>query len=222
VDTARIVALVDSAESIPALEEARVALLGKKGEITGLLKQLGGLAPEERAAFGARVNVLKQEAEARIAERKALLEARAEEDALARGWVAVTAPAEDAPRLGRLHPITLLLEEVVDHFTGLGFEVASGPEIEDEWHNFDALNVPKDHPARDMWDTFWLKPLSARKLLRTHTSPVQIRHMEANKDNLPIRVVAPGKTFRHEATDATHEAQFFQMEGQFPLEQLLN
>lgn len=112
-----------------------------------------------------------------------------------------------------MHPISETIVFAVSIFRELGFAVAEGPEMETEFYNFDALNIPADHPARDMWDTFWLKPLNARKLLRTHTSPVQIRYMEAHKNELPIRIIAPGKTFRHEATDATHEAQFFQMEG---------
>ncbi len=112
---------------------------------------------------------------------------------------------------GSLHPISLVLLEINKIFSELGFTIASGPEIETEFYNFDALNIPEHHPARDMWDTFWLKPLNARKLLRTHTSPVQVRYMEKNKP--PIRIIAPGKVFRHEATDATHEAQFYQLEG---------
>jgi phenylalanyl-tRNA synthetase alpha chain len=114
-----------------------------------------------------------------------------------------------------LHPITQVTREIYNIFKDIGFDIAEGPEIETEYYNFDTLNVPADHPARDMWDTFWLKPLSDRKLLRTHTSPVQIRYMETHKptkDN-PIRIIAPGKVFRNEATDATHEAQFFQLEG---------
>jgi phenylalanyl-tRNA synthetase alpha chain len=109
------------------------------------------------------------------------------------------------------HPITGMIREINTIFGELGFTFAEGPEIETEHYNFDALNVPKDHPARDMWDTFWLKPLSAGKLLRTHTSPVQVRYMEAHKP--PIRIIAPGKVYRHEATDMTHEAQFYQIEG---------
>ncbi|MFO0718413.1 MAG: phenylalanine--tRNA ligase subunit alpha [Candidatus Paceibacterota bacterium] len=112
---------------------------------------------------------------------------------------------------GHLHPITIITKEIISIFDEMGFSVANGPEIENEHYNFDALNIPAHHPARDMWDTFWLKPLNARQLLRTHTSPVQIRHMESNKP--PIRIIAPGKVFRHEATDATHEAQFYQIEG---------
>lgn len=124
--------------------------------------------------------------------------------------------------VGHYHPITHLNRHMEDIFSDLYFTVVDGPEIEDEWHNFDALNIPAEHPARDMWDTFWLKPRNAGKLLRTHTSPVQIRYMEQHSELLtdneqdvsaPIRIVAPGKVFRNEATDATHEAQFYQIEG---------
>ena len=119
----------------------------------------------------------------------------------------VTAPAGSRP-LGRLHPITLLMEEVIDHFTGLGFEVATGPEIEDEFHNFDALNIPKDHPARDVWDTFYT---DRREIPRTHTSSVQVRTMLSRRP--PFRIVAPGRCFRRDAVDATHSANFHQVEG---------
>ena len=113
--------------------------------------------------------------------------------------------------IGHRHPITTLIEESAAIFPQLGFSFIEGPEVETERYNFDALNIPEHHPSRDMWDTFWLLPLSARTLLRTHTSPVQIRHMEKNEP--PLRIISPGKVFRHEATDATHEAQFFQIEG---------
>lgn len=112
---------------------------------------------------------------------------------------------------GHIHPISQVIRDASRIFSEMGFEVASGPEIEDEYHNFDALNIPTDHPARDMWDTFWLMPENMKRLLRTHTSPVQIRFAESHEP--PFRIIAPGKTFRHEATDATHEAQFFQLEG---------
>lgn len=112
---------------------------------------------------------------------------------------------------GHIHPINHIIRQSGDIFRELGFAIATGPEVETEHYNFDALNIPAYHPARDMWDTFWLKPENSRKLLRTHTSPVQVRYAESNKP--PIRIIVPGKTFRHEATDATHEAQFFQLEG---------
>lgn len=112
---------------------------------------------------------------------------------------------------GHLHPLTHIIQKTNDIFHGMGFSVADGPEIETEHYNFDTLNIPAHHPARDMWDTFWLKPEESRKLLRTHTSPVQVRHAETHTP--PIRIIVPGKVFRHEATDATHEAQFYQLEG---------
>lgn len=112
---------------------------------------------------------------------------------------------------GHLHPISIITREIFDIFKDIGFDIATGPEIEEEYYNFDTLNIPANHPARDMWDTFWLKPLDGRKLLRTHTSPVQVRYME--KHQPPIKIIAPGKVFRSEATDATHEAQFYQLEG---------
>ncbi len=118
---------------------------------------------------------------------------------------------EAKENLGHLHPLTLVTNRISEIFTEMGFAIADGPEIESEFYNFDALNIPEHHPARDMWDTFWLKPLNARKLLRTHTSPVQVRYMESHKP--PIRIIAPGKVYRHEATDLTHETQFYQIEG---------
>ena len=117
----------------------------------------------------------------------------------------------DSQNSGHIHPLNQIIQRTGQIFRELGFAVASGSEIETEFYNFDALNIPAHHPARDMWDTFWLKPESARRLLRTHTSPVQVRYAESHKP--PIRIIVPGKTFRHEATDATHEAQFFQLEG---------
>lgn len=206
-DPARIAELVDAALDLASLEDARVRLLGKKGEITALMKDLGSLPPAERAALGASVNVLKLDAQARIDARRAVLETLAERAELDAGWLDVTAPVS-AHRPGRLHPITLLLEEVIDHFTGLGFEVMSGPEIEDEWHNFDALNIPKDHPARDVWDTFYT---DQREIPRTHTSSVQIRTLSSRKP--PLRIIAPGRVYRNESIDATHHASFNQVEG---------
>ena len=122
----------------------------------------------------------------------------------------ITAPGKK-PIIGNLHPLTLIKRKVVEIFQAMGFSVIEGPEIETEWYNFDALNIPKDHPARDMWDTFWLKPESSKLLLRTHTSPVQIRFMEKNQP--PLRIIVPGSVFRHEATDARHEFQLYQIEG---------
>jgi phenylalanyl-tRNA synthetase alpha chain len=132
-----------------------------------------------------------------------------------KNWIDISVPGK-RPEYGHLHPLTLLNRKVAEIFLSMGFEIAEGPEVEDEWHNFDALNIPENHPSRDMWDTFWLRQKPAKKskeklLLRTHTSPVQIRYMEANEP--PIRIIAPGRVFRYEATDATHETQFYQLEG---------
>ena len=194
-------------EDLVALEEFRLRWMGKKGEITALLKTLGAVPAEERAARGAAINALRDVAQSSWEARKGVLDQAAEVAALDAGWIDVTAPSQERPP-GRLHPITLLLEEVIDHFTGLGFEVASGPEIEDEFHNFDALNIPKDHPARDVWDTFYT---DRREIPRTHTSSVQIRAMQTRKP--PIRVISPGRVFRNETIDATHHASFNQVEG---------
>lgn len=204
---ATIAAEAAACSDLPALEDFRLRWLGKKGEITALLKTLGSVPPEDRAARGASINVLKDAAQAAWDARKRRLDQAAEDATLDAGWTDVTAPAAGRP-LGRLHPITLLLEEVIDHFTGLGFEVATGPEIEDEFHNFDALNIPKDHPARDVWDTFYT---DRREIPRTHTSSVQIRAMQTRKP--PIRVISPGRVFRNETIDATHHASFNQVEG---------
>ncbi|MBM4393375.1 MAG: phenylalanine--tRNA ligase subunit alpha [Deltaproteobacteria bacterium] len=208
IDSAQIAAAIEAADSLATLEEARVRLLGKKGEISGLMKEIGALTPADRAAFGQKVNALRDEAQSRLDSRKAMLEARAEAERLAAGWIDVTAPSPTSRDIGRFHPITLLLEEVIDHFTGLGFSVASGPEIEDEFHNFDALNIPKDHPARDVWDTFYT---TEREIPRTHTSSVQIRTLMSQKP--PLRIIAPGRVFRNETIDATHHASFNQVEG---------
>jgi len=124
-------------------------------------------------------------------------------------WIDVSAPGKKAEQ-GHIHPISQVTKKITDIFSGMGFEIAEGPEMESEWYNFDALNIPADHPARDLWDTFWIKN-KKNYVLRTHTSNVQIRYME--KNNPPIRIIAPGRVFRYEATDATHEAQFHQLEG---------
>jgi len=198
-----------SAEDLGSLDEIRVAYLGKKGEVKALLKQTGALPPEERAGWGSQVNALRDALESQLAAHKEHLE-RAKADAdLAKGWLDPSLPPQSQGS-GKLHPITRLLAEVIDHFHGLGFSVASGPEIEDEWHNFDALNIPADHPARDVWDTFYL---DTGEVPRTHTSSVQIRTLENHAP--PLRIIAPGKCFRNETIDATHLACFNQVEGLF-------
>ena len=192
-----------------SLDELRVAYLGKKGEVKALLKQTGTLPPEERAGFVQQVNALKNELEDALGEQRTRLEEARENAELAQGWLDPTLPRQSVGA-GRLHPITRLLSEVIDHFHGLGYSVASGPEIEDTWHNFDALNIPADHPARDVWDTFYL---TSGQVPRTHTSSVQIRTLESQTP--PLRIIAPGKCFRNETIDATHLACFNQVEGLF-------
>jgi len=204
-------AAVASADSSQALEEVRIAALGKKGSITAMMKGLGGLDPEERKAAGQALNVLKTEIADAIDARKADL-VDAELDArLADETLDVTLPIRPEES-GRIHPISQTIEEVVAILGEMGFTVAEGPSIEDDWHNFTALNIPPDHPARQEHDTFYLPGQGEddRTVLRTHTSPVQIRTMEAGEP--PIRIIVPGRTYRFDY-DATHSPMFHQVEG---------
>jgi phenylalanyl-tRNA synthetase alpha chain len=188
------------------LDELRVRLLGRKGEITALLKSLGGMDPEQRRSFGQAVNAAKNEVAELIAARRGEIEARALEDKLASERVDVTLPGRGEER-GGLHPVTRAMQRIIDLFAHLGFEVATGPEVEDDYHNFESLNFPPHHPARAMHDTFYF---GDGRLLRTHTSPVQIRAMQ--KHGAPIRIIAPGKVFRSDY-DQTHSPMFHQVEG---------
>jgi len=190
------------------LERFRVAYLGRKeGKLNAVLRSLKDLPEEERRVVGPRANALRQYLEQKIEEKVRDLESAGLSDGEGER-IDVTAPAKRLSR-GHLHPMTQLMQKAIVIFSSMGFGVVSGPEVETEYYNFDALNVPKDHPARDMQDTFWLDVPGL--LLRTQTSPVQIRYMEKHKP--PFRMIAPGKVFRNEATDATHEAQFYQLEG---------
>jgi phenylalanyl-tRNA synthetase alpha chain len=195
------------------LEAWRIRYLGRKGSLTRVLRSLAALPLEQRRGLGARANELKASLEAALAGRKADLE-RERALSLASKGLDVTLPGAPV-RLGRLHITTQILEEICDIFTSMGFQIAEGPAVESEYYNFEALNMPADHPARDMFATLWLDFRTERgdklMLLRTHTSPVQIRVME--KSRPPIRVIAPGRVFRYEATDATHEWMFYQVEG---------
>ena len=202
---------VSAAASLEILEAARVEALGRKGRITEMMKALGRLPPEERRERGAALNRLKEEIAAGIEARKAEL-ARAELDRrLAAERIDVTLPVRPEAD-GRIHPISQTMDELVAIFGEMGFAVAEGPDIEDDWHNFTALNIPEEHPARQEMDTFYLseRPDGARPVLRTHTSPVQIRTMQAARP--PIRIIAPGRTFRSDS-DATHSPMFHQIEG---------
>ncbi|MGB0958000.1 MAG: phenylalanine--tRNA ligase subunit alpha, partial [Litorivicinus sp.] len=181
---------VASAESVEALESIRVQYLGKKGELTAQLKALGKMEPEARKAAGQLVNVAKQAVEAAIGERKALLTAQALQAQLAAETIDVTLPGRNR-NPGSAHPVSKTMERMQQFFASVGYSVAEGPEIEDDWHNFEALNIPSHHPARAMHDTFYFPD---GQLLRTHTSPVQIRAML--KQGAPIRVIAPGRVYR--------------------------
>jgi phenylalanyl-tRNA synthetase alpha chain len=202
---------VASASDEAALEAVRVATLGKKGSISEQMKALGAMGPEERKTAGAALNVLKDKVTGAIAARKAVLQEAELEQRLVSEKIDVTLPARAEPR-GTVHPVSQVWEEVVQIFGDLGFAVAEGPHIEDDFHNFTALNIPPEHPARQEHDTFYFseKPDGSRMVLRTHTSPVQIRTMLTQKP--PIRIIAPGRTFRNDS-DMTHTPMFNQIEG---------
>jgi len=190
-----------------ALEEIRVALLGKKGSLTAILRGLGSLPASERARAGERANAVKKEVEAAIATRAAALEETRRAGLADQEWVDITFIPSDR-QYGHLHPLTLIMREIRTAFAQIGYAVALGPEVEDEWHNFEALNIPAGHPARDDMDSFYVG--SGELLLRTHTSPVQIRYMEQHQP--PIRIIVPGRVYRRDY-DATHLPQFNQVEG---------
>jgi len=189
-----------------ALEQLRVDYLGKKGQITSLLKGLGKLPAEEKPAAGARINVVKQELQDLIAVRKDALEASKVEAQLAQETIDVTLPGR-GQTTGGLHPVTRTIERIEDFFQTIGFDVVEGPEIEDDYHNFEALNIPAHHPARAMHDTFYIDETT---VLRTHTSPVQVRVMEAQEP--PLRIICPGRVYRCDS-DLTHTPMFHQVEG---------
>ena len=199
-------ARIDAAADLKALDEVRVHYLGKKGVLTAQLKELGKLPAEERPAAGQAVNEAKTEVAGLIEARKQALAENALAEQLAGEQVDVTLPGR-RPASGSLHPITQTLGRIEQFFAGMGFRVAEGPEVEDDFHNFEALNIPEHHPARAMHDTFYF---DAHRVLRTHTSPVQIRTMEENRP--PLRVIAPGRVYRCDS-DLTHSPMFHQIEG---------
>ncbi len=211
-----------TAPDAKALEAAFRSYLGREGELTDLFQSLAKLSKAKRATLGKEANELRVLLTVMYQERLAELSKVQTQGENAKEWFDVTAPGEKI-ETGHLHPLTLVQRKAQEIFQSMGFGVSEGPEIETEWYNFDALNIPKDHPARDMWDTFWIKQenlkslptsrqaKSERLLLRTHTSPVQIRYMETHKP--PLRIIVPGRIFRYEATDASHEINFYQLEG---------
>ena len=198
---------IAAALSADEIESVRVEVLGRKGVLAQVSKEMGKLAPEERARAGKLLNAAKQTLEEALERRKQEFDAAALDKRLDAEWLDLTLPAP-GPRAGSLHPITQIQMEIEDLFVSLGFMVLDGPEVETEYHNFDALNIPPEHPARDSQDTFWL---TDGNLLRTHTSPVQVRGMERFPP--PLRMIAPGRAFRNESVDASHEHTFYQLEG---------
>ncbi|MEQ8816811.1 MAG: phenylalanine--tRNA ligase subunit alpha [Thalassobaculum sp.] len=208
---AELLAEVAQAGDLEALEQVRITALGKKGRITERMKTLGGLDPDARRTAGQALNAVKDAVSEALEARKASLGDAALDARLAAERIDVSLPARPEPR-GRIHPITQTIDELTAIFCQMGFTVAEGPDIESDWYNFEALNFPPEHPARQDHDTFYLQPDAdgARKVLRTHTSPVQIRTMESSKP--PIRIIVPGRTFRSDH-DATHSPMFHQVEG---------
>jgi phenylalanyl-tRNA synthetase alpha chain len=203
----RALARIASAQTPDELEAVRVDVLGRKGALAEISKGMGKLTPEERKRAGQALNAAKQKIETAHEARQQKFETDKLNARLDAEWLDLTLPAPP-PRRGHLHPITRIQRELEDLFVSLGFTVLDGPEVETEYHNFDALNIPPDHPARDMQDTFWL---DGGNLLRTHTSPVQVRGME--RLGPPLRMIAPGRVFRNESVDASHEHTFYQLEG---------
>ena len=205
------IAAAEAAETPDALEQIRVEALGKKGEVSLLMRGLAGLDPEARREAGQRLNAVKDALSAAIEARKALLGEAALDAKLAGERVDVTLPPRPESE-GRIHAVSQTIDEIVAIFGEMGFQVAEGPDIEDDFHNFTALNIPESHPARQMHDTFYLPERAdgTRLVLRTHTSPVQVRHMQTHKP--PIRIIAPGRTYRCDS-DMTHSPMFHQVEG---------
>ncbi len=212
IEDAKALALsaIESADSLEALKEAKLAHVGDKSPIARANQQLGTLTPDERANFGKIIGQAKNIVTAAFEARTRILESERDSRVLVEERVDVSIPARRTPK-GGLHPLTILTNEICDLFLGMGYRVAEGPELEAEWLNFDALNLPADHPARTMQDTFFVEPLDSHLVLRTHTSPVQVRTMLEQEP--PIYVICPGRTYRADELDATHTPVFSQVEG---------
>jgi phenylalanyl-tRNA synthetase alpha chain len=200
---------IETAGELKELNDIRVAYLGKKGPITEVLRGMGKLSPEERPRMGALVNEVREVIQKRLEEKMGALEKEAIEKQLASETIDVTLPGRPV-NTGSHHPLTAVIEEIEDLFIGMGYEIAEGPEVEKDYYNFEALNLPKGHPARDMQDSFYI---TEEILLRTHTSPVQARTMEKHEGKGPIKIICPGKVYRRDDDDATHSHQFMQIEG---------
>lgn len=197
---------IEETTTLEDLEQLRVNYLGKKGELSQILREMGKLSPEERPRLGAIANEVKELVQSLLESRRESLNNAQIQAKLAAETLDVTLPALSRP-LGRIHPLNSTVDRMIDIFVGLGYTIATGPQVESDYYNFEALNIPVDHPARDMQDTFFLRD---GRLLRTHTSPVQIRYMESHEP--PIRIVAPGRVYRRDTVDATHSAVFHQVE----------
>ena len=198
------------AKDLKELNEIFKKYLGKKDSLSQVLSSLEKLPKAKRVKIGQEANQLKNFLKIKFDQKAQFLKEKVRKEVEEKEWIDITAPGK-RPTLGHLHPLTQVKRKAEEIFQAMGFSIVEGPEVETEWYNFDALNIPKDHPARDLWDTFWLKDNKIKLLLRTHTSPVQVRYME--KNNPPLRIIVPGRVFRHEATDASHEINFYHIEG---------
>ncbi|GEL08547.1 phenylalanine--tRNA ligase subunit alpha [Salisediminibacterium halotolerans] len=200
---------VDDAVTLQQLNDVRVAYLGKKGPITELMKGMGSLSADERPKVGQKANEVRESLTKKIEEKEAVLEKEELNNKLKNEQIDVTLPGRPVPK-GARHPLTSVVETIEDVFIGMGFTVAEGPEVETDYYNFESLNLPKHHPARDMQDTFFI---TSDLLLRTQTSPVQTRSMEKHRGQGPVKIICPGKVYRRDEDDATHSHQFMQIEG---------
>ena len=206
---------IEKAKDLKELNEIFKKYLGKRGQLTQILRSLEKLPKAKRVKIGKEANQLKDFLKIQFDQKAREIKERIAKSAAEKEWIDITAPGQKISP-GHLHPLTQVQRKVEEIFQSMGFSVVEGPEIETEWYNFDALNIPKDHPARDLWDTLYLKIQNPKSkiqnlLLRTHTTPVDVRYME--KNNPPLRIIIPGRVFRHEATDASHESNFYQIDG---------
>lgn len=200
---------INSVKNGGDLEDIFRKYIGRKGILADKLKDLKNLTDDKRRDAGANLNILKNDIRNAIEERKAEFDKKSSSIS-EKEWIDITIPSKKSSQ-GAVHPITQIGWEIENIFTSMGFDVIDGPQIETEYYNFEALNIPDNHPSRDLWDTFWLKPRSEGNVLRTHTSPMQIRYMKKNKP--PFRIIVPGRVFRYEAVDSSHHFQFNQIEG---------
>lgn len=198
---------IEKAKNLKELDEIFRRYFGKKGKLSLIFSSLKKLPKRKKVKIGRQANELKRLLKTELEKRAKEIKGKIEKELREKEWFDITVPGKK-PEVGHLHPLTQMKRKIEEIFQSMGFSVIEGPEMENEWYNFDALNIAKEHPARDFWDTLYLK---SGNLLRTHTSPVQIRYMEKNQP--PLRIIAPGRVFRHEATDASHEINFYQVEG---------